>query len=187
MTRNNLADNLSWLLSNTAFSKPLAQPFPCPSDPSSLQYSQPQSRRPSIEPRIRSATSSFTGDGTNGQADIRGVADGLAERGDVQHHHTNRATLEQHSMGRLTSSTKTKKTVLVSQKHQLPTPAATEDGRSTIRLNQETDVNGEHHNQLSYFTCGLIIRRFERQKACRKCNTVCIGLILSANVPEPEP
>ncbi|RDA85187.1 hypothetical protein CP532_2388 [Ophiocordyceps camponoti-leonardi (nom. inval.)] len=115
MTRNNLAEHLTWLMSNVSSTKPAVQTFPAPGAHAPSQPPQSQTSTASA-PRSRAAEP--INRGRTCDLDPRG--DGLT---------VSRAnTVEARSMGRLTSTTKSKKPLLVSQ--QLPTPSATGDERA---------------------------------------------------------
>ncbi|RCI15173.1 hypothetical protein L249_6880 [Ophiocordyceps polyrhachis-furcata BCC 54312] len=116
MTRNNLAEHLTWLMSNVSSTKPAVQTFPASGAHAPSQPPQSQTSTASA-PRSRAANS--TNRGNICDSDPRG--DGLTA--------SRENTAGARSMGRLTSTTKSKKPLLVSQ--QLPTPCATGDERAT--------------------------------------------------------
>lgn len=145
MTRNNLADQLSWLLNNVAISKPPSRVFPCLSDGSSFSSqssllritggSQPKSssstlcsqssRRPENPPPNDTAKAVYWGD------DLLDIAE------------VSTTTAPDDSMARLTSNTKSKKPSLVSQQqNRPPTTSATGDPRARQRTtNSKQDVS----------------------------------------------
>ncbi|RDA94471.1 hypothetical protein CP533_2296 [Ophiocordyceps camponoti-saundersi (nom. inval.)] len=115
MTRNNLAEHLTWLMSNASSTKPAAQTFPASGAHAPSQPPQSQTSTASA-PRSRAVNSINRGNTCD--SDARGD-DLTVPRDD---------TVEARSMGRLTSTTKSKKPLLISQ--QLLTPSATGDERA---------------------------------------------------------
>ncbi|PNY22659.1 ATP-dependent DNA helicase hus2/rqh1 [Tolypocladium capitatum] len=142
MTRNNLADHLTWLLNNVAVTKPPIQPFPRASDPTSLEASQSQNQRAPSRSQTQYASRSGPVIGVTAPNIPSRAANDSAGRGNdllVTHE----VTVEEHSMGRLTSTTKSKKPLLVSQQpQQLLTPSATSDGRGKRRVDDATQDAG---------------------------------------------
>ncbi|PHH87819.1 hypothetical protein CDD83_8363 [Cordyceps sp. RAO-2017] len=151
MTRNNLAEHLTWLLNNVASSKPAAPSFPSAPGPASQEAPRSQgSRQQSPEKKkplypvlplssFPSSSSSSSkppaGPAALHSAPPRAAAThDLAGRGDVLAV-THEISVEARSMGRLTSTTKSKKPLLVSQQpQQLLTPSTTSDGRGKQRV-----------------------------------------------------
>ncbi|KAF4459666.1 bloom syndrome [Fusarium albosuccineum] len=137
MTRNNLAEHLSWLLNDQARFKPATPPFPSCSDasqagPSQSQRSDSQGRQtfqsePSIRTRDGSQSNNDASNTSNGRG---GLGGGLRD--------TDQVTLEDEAMARLMSSSKSKKPSLVSRPQQLPTPLSITPNRSS---RQETPTN----------------------------------------------
>lgn len=136
MTRNNLAEHLSWLL-NEAHPQPTTTPFPSLSDASQSGFSQSQ---PSYSQGRHSSTSTSTpssgtesrsrqtGDASNSLNGIGDLGAGLWEADQV--------TSEDEAMARLMSSSKSTKPRLVSKprQQQLLTPTSLDPNRS----NQES-------------------------------------------------
>ena len=122
MTRNNLADHLSWLLRAACISKPSTLEFPNIGDSSSLESSQSQLRSFNGGSQGRAAQSSGP-DPHHRTHPLPGThADGLRLAGeDLEDIAV--STVEDWNMGRLTSATKSKKPSLVSRQDQSSTPS----------------------------------------------------------------
>ncbi|KFA70426.1 hypothetical protein S40285_00649 [Stachybotrys chlorohalonatus IBT 40285] len=124
MTRNNLSEHLSWLLKNIALSKPDIPAFPGALDTSlTLESSQPRILQPPED--IRSSTIDVTQPRNRRNPPLSAVSEpnGTEGRG--------RAVLDQDvvtigtdNMGRLTSTTKSKKPSLLSRQDYLLTPSS---------------------------------------------------------------
>ncbi|OAA48702.1 QDE3 protein [Metarhizium rileyi] len=133
MTRNNLADQLSWLLSNVALSRPRLQISPCSGDGAPLSRSQTSSVQTAAGSYDRSSSNAGSQTNTrlrnlasNNAVDLTGWGEDFVD--------TPRVTVASDSMVRLTSTTNSKRPTLVSQTPQhLPTPSATGDSRSKAR------------------------------------------------------
>lgn len=137
MTRNNLADHLSWLLQNFALSKPTTPSFPRATEASLSGLSQSQ-HSDSSGPR-HNVCRSHTNQGEAGNQDnsfSRGIDGSGKPRSALQV--TEQVTTGEDNMGRLTSTTKSKKPSLVSKQTLLLTPAST---TGNARSNQ-TDPQG---------------------------------------------
>ncbi|WKT39212.1 hypothetical protein QSH57_001031 [Fusarium oxysporum f. sp. vasinfectum] len=134
MTRNNLAEHLSWLLNDQACSKPVTPSFPVCSD--SSQISLPQSQHSSSQARqnIRTTTSDRPEVVTRGRSDASGTSNGRAGLGPISRQ-TDQVIFddEEDAMGRLVLSSKAKKPSLVSKPQQFPTPSAATQDISTQR------------------------------------------------------
>ncbi|KAK2136955.1 hypothetical protein NOF04DRAFT_1391327 [Fusarium oxysporum II5] len=134
MTRNNLAEHLSWLLNDQACSKPVTPSFPVCSD--SSQISLPQSQHSSSQARqnIRTTTSDRPEVVTRGRSDASGTSNGRAGLGPISRQ-TDQVIFddEEDVMGRLVLSSKAKKPSLVSKPQQFPTPSAATQDISTQR------------------------------------------------------
>lgn len=133
MTRNNLADQLSWLLSNAALSKPRLRTFPCAGDSSSPNTSQPPSIETGAAHQLRSSSS--IGSQTNPRPRSRALDNAINLNGWGEDFvDTPQVTVSDDSMVRLASTTKSKRPTLISQpqKH-LPTPSATDNPGSKAR------------------------------------------------------
>ncbi|KAL7787532.1 hypothetical protein V8C37DRAFT_390204 [Trichoderma ceciliae] len=141
MTRNNLADHLTWLLKNVALSKPTAYEFPNTSDTSSFHFSQSQSQSTDVSTaNLSQATTVSTGvDRRIPWAQESGSSNGPPKREEVSQD-TEVVILEDDSMGRLSLSTKPQKKSLLSQNGQLATPS-TADSRSKQRLNESLETS----------------------------------------------
>ncbi|KJZ78332.1 hypothetical protein HIM_02370 [Hirsutella minnesotensis 3608] len=132
MTRNNLVEHLSWLLNNVASTRPAAHAYPTPSE--SISQISSQTRRAALDPESQSQTAASAGTepARPSNPPPREHRERI-DRGDdlIVTHET---VVEARSMGRLTSTTKPKKPLLVSQiPQQLLTPSATRDGRGKQR------------------------------------------------------
>lgn len=150
MTRNNLADQLSWLLTNVTLSRPPSRDFPPPSDASHSDSSQ------TLAAHAHLSTSQTK---SSAREDIRArglpralVAENAVNLGGWGNDSVDltRASIADDSdaMVRLTSSSKPKRPSLVSQTADpLPSPAATDESRSkrprAVLLNQDA---GSHFN-----------------------------------------
>ncbi|KAL6902631.1 hypothetical protein GGI43DRAFT_402371 [Trichoderma evansii] len=136
MTRNNLSGHLSWLLKNVALSKPTAREFPTTSDTSSFRFSQSQSQSADAPTAnlSQATTTSASTDKRISQVQASGSSNGLPKREEALQD-KEVVVLEDDSMGRLSLSTKSKKTSLLSQNGQLPTPL-TADPQTKPRLNE---------------------------------------------------
>ncbi|OHF01377.1 RecQ family ATP-dependent DNA helicase [Colletotrichum orchidophilum] len=150
MTRNNLGDHLSWLLSNVALSTPTDLAFPPARDPSGIESSQSQSRfgssssqqelpsRPIPQPipgRTHAGPALHALDVVELPRDSRVATTGNSA-----------------SMARLTSSTRPRKPSLAVKQQpqqQLLTPSSTTSGGRfqqayTAKLQQEDALNGRN-------------------------------------------
>ncbi|UNI14913.1 DNA helicase [Purpureocillium takamizusanense] len=126
MTRNNLSEHITWLLQNVALTKPPAPSFPGITDPSSLEASQSQGRGSQSLPARAAALDRSAPNRPPPPGPARDSAWPAVNALPV----TYEVTVEDHSMGRMTSTTKSKKPLLVSQRGQQPlTPSATNDGQ----------------------------------------------------------
>ncbi|KAF7561746.1 hypothetical protein G7046_g2407 [Stylonectria norvegica] len=140
MTRNNLADHLSWLLTNLALLKPTTPTLPSTADGPLSCLSQTQHLTSSGAQRTAIEGSCEPEDAIQSRSRALNISNGLGGSGDALRD-DDVVTLEDENMARLMSNTKSKKPSLVSRQHQLPTPAST-TGNS--RLNQ-----GDAHGQPS--------------------------------------
>ncbi|PHH78195.1 hypothetical protein CDD80_7217 [Ophiocordyceps camponoti-rufipedis] len=126
MTRNNLAEHLTWLMSNVSSTKPAAHVFPAPSQ---LSQAPPPTRSQTSQTSTASRSRAPDPVDFPPVGDPEVIGHGLSV--------SRQSTVEAHSgssMGRLTSTTKSKKPLLVSQlPQQLPTPSATGDERARQR------------------------------------------------------
>ncbi|POR36598.1 ATP-dependent DNA helicase hus2/rqh1 [Tolypocladium paradoxum] len=184
MTRNNLADHLTWLLSNVALTKPPVQAFPGASDPTSLEASQSQNPRVPARPQTQPSSRSGPGIGVTALNRPSRAANDSAGRGNdllVTHE----VTVEEHSMGRLTSTTKSKKPLLVSQQpQQLLTPSATSDGRGKHRAGQGTQSGGTSTHPASDGPKLTLTGRSDSSRA--KSNTSLSKIGHSQRTPSPN-
>ncbi|KAM5355881.1 hypothetical protein ACJ41O_002527 [Fusarium nematophilum] len=143
MTRNNLAEHLSWLLNDQARFKPATPSFPTCSDASQTRLSQSQQSdsqgRPSLqpEPSIRPEGGTQSNDDASTTSNGRG---GLGTR----LRDTDQVILEDNTMARLMSSSKPKKPSLVSRPQQLLTPSSITPNRSH-RPDASTDLRDNVH------------------------------------------
>ncbi|KAI8684282.1 hypothetical protein NCS57_00094200 [Fusarium keratoplasticum] len=148
MTRNNLSEHLSWLLNDQARFKPATPTFPSCSDASQTTSSQSQRSDSQGRQTLQSGPPAQPGDGTHTNYDAstssngRGGPDGLRN--------TDQVILEDDTMARLMSSSKSKKPSLVSRPQQLLTPSSITPNRLS---RQDTPVgqtnNGARTPELS--------------------------------------
>lgn len=133
MTRNNLQDQLKWLLRDATLSRPVTLPLP---NNDSQGFSSSSSQDPSLvsvngsQPHTRVSVNE-TETATNQLQTGPGGA--LSRAGDAVHYIT-KETLEDGTMGRLTSSVKSKKPSLISRQDHLLTPTPT-----TSRIAEQPD------------------------------------------------
>ncbi|XEU98028.1 hypothetical protein FSHL1_003315 [Fusarium sambucinum] len=122
MTRNNLAEHLSWLLNDQARSKPATPSFPVCNDSSQADLSQPQHSGSQVRQTSQPVTSISIGD------DPQSIRDASNGRGapDRRLRQTDPVILDddEDTMGRLVLSSKAKKPSLVSRPQQLLTPTS---------------------------------------------------------------
>lgn len=136
MTRNNLAEHLTWLLSNVALTKPATRSYPSASDPVTQQLPQSGKASPQTRTRFQPSSTPAPVSGTRTLHPVSTGADELDVGGDDLVV-TREVVVEDCSMGRLTSTTKSKKPLLVSQlPQQLLTPSTTNDGRGKQQAGQ---------------------------------------------------
>ncbi|OLN88756.1 ATP-dependent helicase SGS1 [Colletotrichum chlorophyti] len=140
MTRNNLGDHLSWLLSDIAISRPTEFLFPPARDPSGTESSQSQSRFGSSASQ-QELPSRLIPYSTSGRPNAGPDLDTLDK---VEQPPDSRvATIgNTDSMARLASSTKPRRPSLVVKQQQLLTPSSTTSGGRfqqayTAKLQQE--------------------------------------------------
>lgn len=142
MTRNNLTEHITWLLQNAALAVPPPPSFPGASDPGSLEASQSQRSHPVSCPQSQSSLARVPLSGGGTALDGPAGSAHLSTRRGNDLPDTSEVTVEERKMARLTSTTKPKKSLLVSQlPQQLPTPSATSDGREKTR-GQSTNSGG---------------------------------------------
>lgn len=125
MTRNNLADQLSWLLSNIALSTPPARAYPPPGD---ISFSKDSQSSNPIGGRSQAASSSTISSQTvtdrragpsSNVISLTGVGEDIVDTTQV-------IKVDDDNMVRLTSTSKSKRPSLISQAHNpLPTPLGT--------------------------------------------------------------
>ncbi|KAF5624195.1 uncharacterized protein FTJAE_10327 [Fusarium tjaetaba] len=143
MTRNNLAEQLSWLLNDQACFRPVTPSFPLCSD--SSQISLPQSQHSSSEARknVRNTTSDRPEVATRGRSDASGTSNGRAALGPILRQ-TDQVIFddEEDAMGRLVLSSKAKKPSLVSKSQQFPTPLTV-----TQNVSNQRDVTVKRSNE----------------------------------------
>lgn len=130
MTRNNLGDHLSWLLSNVALSKPTDLAFPPAHDPSSVDSSQFQSRfgSSSSQQELPTRPNPQSIPGRTHAGSATHVLDAVEQPRDSRVAITGNSA----SMARLTSSTRPRKPSLAVKQQQPPqqllTPSSTTSG-----------------------------------------------------------
>ncbi|KAF4337054.1 hypothetical protein FBEOM_9043 [Fusarium beomiforme] len=128
MTRNNLAEHLSWLLNDQASFKPATPSFPACSDSSQTGLSPSQHSSSQARKNLRAATSDLPEDATQGRGDASSTSNGQPGL-DPTSRQTDQVILDDDDdddiMGRLVLSSKVKKPSLVSKTQQFPTPSAT--------------------------------------------------------------
>lgn len=140
MTRNNLPDNIAWLLKNAALSKPTAPQFPQTSDTASFRFTQSQSTNDRTADLSQGTTVSAEPDRRTNQAQGSWSSNGPPKREEALQN-TEVVDLEDDSMGRLSLSTKSRKPVLLSQNVQIAAPSSA-DGRSKQVFNESLKTNG---------------------------------------------
>lgn len=118
MTRNNLTDHLSWLLNNITLCQPTTPPFSTTVSPEypQIQFSQLQTASVPV-PTSRSRQRDTNNLRNRASAEVNG----LRVRGNAVQD-TEEVVAVDGNMGRLTSTTKSKKPSLFSKQEQLPTP-----------------------------------------------------------------
>ncbi|KAL6827299.1 hypothetical protein J3E69DRAFT_333585 [Trichoderma sp. SZMC 28015] len=139
MTRNNLPDNIAWLLKNAALSKPTAPQFPQASDTASFRFTQSQSTNGRTADLSQETTVSAGSDRRINQSQGSWSSNGPPKREEASQN-TEVVVLEDDSMGRLTLSTKSRKPVLLSQNVQREALSSI-DGRSKQVLNESLKTN----------------------------------------------
>lgn len=139
MTRNNLPDNIAWLLKNAVLSKPTAPQFPQTSDTASFRSTQSQSTNGRTADLSQETTVSAGSDRRTNQAQSWS-SNGPPKKEEASQN-TEVVVLEDNSMGRLTLSSKSRKPVLLSQNVQREAPSSA-DGRSKQVLNESLKPNG---------------------------------------------
>lgn len=185
MTRNNLADHLTWLLSNVALTKPPVQAFPGASDPTSLEASQSQNLQAPARSQAQLSSRSAPAIGATAPNRPSRAANDSAGRGNDLLATHDEVIVEEHSMGRLTSTTKPKKPLLVSQQpQQLLTPSATSDGRGKHRVGQATQDVGTSTGLASDRPKLTLIGRSASSRA--KSNTSPSKIGRSRRTPSPN-
>ncbi|KAK0372680.1 RecQ family ATP-dependent DNA helicase [Colletotrichum limetticola] len=148
MTRNNLGDHLSWLLSNVALSKPTDLAFPPAHDPSGADSSQSQSRfgSSSSQQELPTRPNPQSIPGRTHAGSALHVLDAVEQPRDSRVATTGNSA----SMARLTSSTRPRKPSLAVKQQQPPqqllTPSSTTSGGRfqqayTAKLRQEDAEN----------------------------------------------
>lgn len=148
MTRNNLADNLSWLSQNPALSKPTTPSFPRAIEASLSGLSQSQHSDSSgprhnvprlhTNPREGGSHENSTLSGINGSG-----------KPSAPSRVSQLVTAGEEAMGRLASTTKPKKPSLVSKQNLLLTPASTTgNARSNQAGTQGRNGTGKNDRQL---------------------------------------
>lgn len=123
MTRNNLAEHLSWLLNDQARSKPVTPSFPVCTDSSQTGPSQPQHSASQVRQNLQPVTFFSSGDSSQSRRD---ASNGRGEL-DRRSWQTDPVRLDdddEDTMGRLVMSSKAKKPSLVSKPQQLLTPTS---------------------------------------------------------------
>ncbi|KAL6698534.1 hypothetical protein J3F84DRAFT_363141 [Trichoderma pleuroticola] len=147
MTRNNLPDNIAWLLKNAALSRPTAPQFPQTSDTASFRFTQSQSTNGRTADLSQETTVSAGSDRRANQAPGSWSSNGPPKREEASQN-TEVVVLEDDSMGRLSLSTKSRKPVLLSQNVQRAAPSLA-DGRPKQVLNEslKTDATPKSEKQ----------------------------------------
>ncbi|KAJ2977657.1 hypothetical protein NQ176_g4247 [Zarea fungicola] len=118
MTRNNLADHLTWLLSSISISRPHRKDFPAPAG----VYLGNSELPDSISPPSTNSGTSRRQDKAKTPPSSNLPIDGLHERTSQALPDRDPAQPSQDNMGRLTSTTKSKKPSLISQQSVNATP-----------------------------------------------------------------
>ncbi|VUC34466.1 unnamed protein product [Clonostachys rosea] len=124
MTRNNLQDQLKWLLRDAALSRPVTLPLP---NNDSQGFSSSSSQDPSLASvngsQSHTRVSVNETEAATNQSQV-GPGGALSRAGDAVHYITDEP-LADGTMGRLTSSVKSKKPALLSRQEHLLTPTPT--------------------------------------------------------------
>lgn len=151
MTRNNLADHLTWLLNNVALSKPHKHQLPTPTDLylgdlDTFDSEEPPQKAPSRNPNFKESQSQ-----KNNKLRHAPAAHGLAQ-GDTPQDIEEEVEVVHENMGRLTSTTKSKKPSLVFQS-EIASPASTSSNSrdakaSADRLDLRESYQCQHHGIL---------------------------------------
>lgn len=129
MTRNNLADHLTWLLNSISISKPHKNDFPAPAE----LYLGNSEIPDSISPPSTNSETSYRQDKAKNPTSSNLRIDGLHERTTQALPNRDPAQLSQDNMGRLTSTTKSKKPSLVSQQSLNATPKSSGSTNHDVR------------------------------------------------------
>ncbi|KAF5656928.1 hypothetical protein FHETE_10727 [Fusarium heterosporum] len=140
MTRNNLAEHLSWLLNDQGCFKPATPSFPVCSDSSQAALSQSQHSDSQARLSLQTSTSFRNEDALRSRGDASNTTDGRGGLGPISRQ-TDQVILDDDenddTMGRLMLSSKAKKPSLVSRPQQLLTPSSITPNLSS---RQETPV-----------------------------------------------
>ncbi|GKT98734.1 bloom syndrome protein [Fusarium langsethiae] len=144
MTRNNLAEHLSWLLNDQARSKPAIPSFPVCSDSSQAGLSQSQHSDSQVRQTSQPVTSVSIGNDPQSTRDAsngRGALDRRSRQTDPVILDDNEDDAD--TMGRLVLSSKAKKPSLVSRPQQLLTPTSI-----TPNFSSRQDIPVKRSNEL---------------------------------------
>ncbi|CAG2003746.1 unnamed protein product [Fusarium graminearum] len=138
MTRNNLAEHLSWLLNDQARSKPATPSFPVCSDSSQAGLSQSQHSDSQVRQTSQPVTSVGIGDDPQSTRDAPNGWVALDRRSRQTDPVILDGNDDEDTMGRLVTSSKAKKPSLVSRPQQILTPTSITPNFSS---RQDTPVN----------------------------------------------
>lgn len=128
MTRHNLEEHISWLLSNVAVCKPASIEYPSARDSATISFSQSLDKErlqlntptTSTDISIHPSTRSRPSINAVGTSNLGSAAQGVQDTGGREE--------QSESMAKLTSASKPKKSSLVLKQQQLPTPTSDKSG-----------------------------------------------------------
>ncbi|KAL0938914.1 RecQ family ATP-dependent DNA helicase [Colletotrichum truncatum] len=147
MTRNNLGDQLSWLLGNISICRPAELSFPPARDPSGIESSQSQQSRSGNLGSQQEIPSRTVSHSNIDRANARQALHALDTVDQQMRDSRVAITEDSDSMARLASSSRTRKPSLAVKQQQLLTPSSTTSGGRfqqayTAKLQQEEAQNG---------------------------------------------
>ncbi|GAB0133651.1 pre-mRNA processing RNA-helicase [Epichloe bromicola] len=191
MTRNNLADQLSWLLSNIALSKPPVRALPSPGENSFPRNSQSFNSNSGGSQSKSSVTisSKTVADrravSPNNVISLTGWGEDIVDTPQV-------IEADDDNMVRLTSTTKSKRPSLISQPYNpLPTPSGTGETGSKSRHGTYNQHIGQSSQYISMMSCanpllGLSTPKVKRRHSPLKPVAPCAVLSPVPSLEFPE-
>jgi hypothetical protein len=144
MTRNNLADQVAWLLRNTSLSRPTILSFPNNSDLSSSGLSQSSSRkftRDSEANRQSGPESQSLSSSDTISQPLYPTLPSARSLTTARHAITPGESLEEGNMGRLTSASKSKKPSLVSRQQSSSASQTRETGKPAVQIHDDITLS----------------------------------------------